>query len=204
MANQSGATSVRAGQAGHAVQFQPIRLIENFRAIFYLPFYLMRALRHAEDEGLEIEWVDANMPGAAGEHLKSGSAHVSWGGPMRIMRDHDSESLSPKSLVGFGEVVGRDPFCLVGRKSLLPFNLRDLATRRLAVVTEVPTPWLCLQQDLRDAGANVRAMQAALASGGLVSQERSQSEQLAALQAGEIDVMQAFEPYVSQALQDPA
>ena len=55
-------------------------------------------------------------------------------------------------LVCFGEVVTRDPFLLMGRTPKPDFTLADLASVTLATVSEVPTPWLCLQHDLRLAG----------------------------------------------------
>jgi NitT/TauT family transport system substrate-binding protein len=61
-------------------------------------------------------------------------------------------------------------------------------------VSEVPTPWLCLQHDLRLAGldpAQVRRIP-----------DRSMPENLAALRAGDIEVMQAFQPFVEQAVED--
>lgn len=173
-----------------------LTIIENFRAVFYAPFYVLKSLGYAAQEGLDVEWVPANTPGGAIERVKRGEAHLTWGGPMRIMKDHDCEPESDRSLVGFCEVVGRDPFALVARREHLPLDLTALPERRLAVVTEVPTPWLCLQADLRDAGIDPAAMTQ-------VSRDRSQEAQLAALKAGEIDVMQAFEPYVSLALADP-
>ena len=176
-----------------------LRLVENFRAVFYIPFYALKALGHAQDEGLEIEWIDANVPGGAIESLKREEAHVSWGGPMRIMKDHDAEQWSGKSLIGFCEVVGRDPFCLLTRRSHMAARLSAIEGLRVAVTSEVPTPWLCLQEDLREAGVDVAAMEAS----GRVRADLAQEEQVDALLAGDIDVAQVFEPYVSQALQHP-
>src|SRR5581483_5237863 len=77
-----------------------------------------------------------------------------WGGPMRVLKDHDAPS---PSLVCFAEVVWRDPFYVIGR-SRPGFQLKDLAAMRLGVVSEVPTPWYCLRADLEDAGVDTAAM----------------------------------------------
>ena len=69
---------------------------------------------------------------------------------MRVMRARDQNAGSP--LVCFGEVVARDPFYLVGRPDIADFRLTDLPRLRFATVSEVPTPWMCLQHDLRLAG----------------------------------------------------
>jgi NitT/TauT family transport system substrate-binding protein len=78
---------------------------------------------------------------------------------------------------------------LLGRAPRPDFDLRDLPGLRIGTVSEVPTPWLCLQEDLRRAG---------LAPGRLdrVS-DRSMADNAAALRRGELDVVQVFEPYAA-------
>ena len=173
-----------------------IRLSENFRALFYAPFYAIRALDLAAREGLEIEWLASSSPGSAIDGVKRGVIDVSWGGPMRVMKDHDSTPANGESLVCFGEVVGRDPFCLVGKPRSALFQLTELASLRLGVVSEVPTPWLCLQGDLADAGVDVAAMRSAEN----VRTGLTMEQQLGALARDELDVVQLFEPYISRAL----
>jgi NitT/TauT family transport system substrate-binding protein len=123
---------------------------------------------------------------------------LTWGGPMRVMKDHDTTPSNGQSLLCFGEVVTRDPFFLLGKKSLGRFELAQLRHLRLAQVSEVPTPWLCLQADLRDLGLNVPEIEAKLVRG------LSMPEQIQALKAGTLDVVQLFEPLASELLTDPA
>jgi NitT/TauT family transport system substrate-binding protein len=56
----------------------------------------------------------------------------------------------------------------------------------------VPTPWLCLQQDLRDAGVDPDHLERLT--------DRTMADSLEALGKGDLDVAQLFEPYVSKAL----
>jgi NitT/TauT family transport system substrate-binding protein len=58
---------------------------------------------------------------------------------------------------------------------------------RLGVVSEVPTPWCCLQEDLHRAGIDPRKLN--------VSSHRTMAENTAALRAGELDVIQVLEPF---------
>ena len=166
-----------------------VTLIENFRAVFYAPFYAAFALGAYRVEGVDVRLemstsVDKTLTG-----LLAGAGQVSWGGPMRVMRVRDE---SPQSdLVAFCEVVGRDPFYLIGRVPNTDFRMRDLVGKTLAVVTEVPTPWYCLQQDLRLAGIDPDTIQRA--------PDGSMSENLERLQNGAVDVIQVFEPFVQQA-----
>lgn len=174
-----------------------LKIAENFRAVFYTPFYALKALDLAAREGLQIEWLAPGSPGGAIDDVKQGVIDLTWGGPMRVMKDHDSTPDDEASLLCFGEVVTRDPFCLVGRSGQAGFDLAALAGLRLGVVSEVPTPWLCLQADLRDAGIDLAG------TDGVVT-GLSMPQQLRALKDGELDVGQFFEPYVSQALADKA
>jgi NitT/TauT family transport system substrate-binding protein len=169
----------------------PIKLAENFRAVFYAPFYATHALGFYAGEGVEVELLNSPAPAAAASSLYDGTIDLTWGGPMRAMKARDENPSSP--LVCFGEVAGRDPFFLVGKRARAPFRLSDLPQLRLATVSEVPTPWLCLQHDLREQGIDPGRLQRVA--------DRTMADNLAALRNGELDVVQMFEPYVSMALQ---
>jgi NitT/TauT family transport system substrate-binding protein len=63
---------------------------------------------------------------------------------------------------------------------------------RIATVSEVPTPWLCLQEDERQAGIDPAGLDRVA--------DRSMAENLLALRNGQIDAAQFFEPVVEEAL----
>jgi NitT/TauT family transport system substrate-binding protein len=167
-----------------------IKLAENFRAVFYAPFYAAHALGFYADEGVTVELVNSAAPAAAASALLDGSIDLTWGGPMRVMKARDADPHS--SLVCFCEVVGRDPFFLVGRYAGSRFRLSDLASLRLATVSEVPTPWLCLQHDLREQGIEPKRLNRVA--------DRTTTDNLVGLREAQVDVIQIFEPYVSTAL----
>jgi len=175
----------------------PIKLAENFRAVFYAPFYATHALGFYAREGVAVELLNSPAPAAAAASLYDGTIDITWGGPMRVMKARDENPNSP--LACFGEVAGRDPFFLVGKRFLVnkrehsAFRLADLPQLRLGTVSEVPTPWLCLQHDLREQGIDPDRLQRVA--------DRTMADNLAALRNGELDVVQMFEPYVSIALQ---
>ncbi len=171
-----------------------IRMAENFRAVFYAPFYGAHALGLYAREGLEVELMTSSAPGGGPTALAEGSADITWGGPLRVMKAHDEDPVSP--LVCFCEVVGHDPFFLVGMSDAQSFRLEHLPSLTFATVSEVPTPWLCLQHDLRERGIDP----AKLAR----TTDRTMAENLAALRAGRLDVIQVFEPYASLAVKGGA
>ena len=168
-----------------------VKLSENFRAVFYGPFYATHALGFYADEGVQVELLTSPAPAAAAAGLLDGSIDISWGGPMRVMKAHDIDPGSP--LVCFCEVAGRDPFFLVGKRDASSFRLADLTRLKLGTVSEVPTPWLCLQHDLRLQGIDPETIDRVTG--------RTMAQNLEALHGGELDVAQLFEPYVSMALQ---
>lgn len=169
-----------------------VTLIENFRAVFYSPFYAAFALQAYEAEGLEVQRIMSTDPTQTMQMLLSGTGDVAWGGPIRLL-SANNETADP-GLVIFCDVVGRDPFFLVGREPNPTFRLHDLFDKRVATVSEVPTPWLCLQHDLRLAGLDPAKVDRVT--------NQSMPENVAALRAGEVEVIQLFQPFVEQALEE--
>jgi NitT/TauT family transport system substrate-binding protein len=166
-----------------------ITLQEPFRAVFYTPFYSALARGDFSRAGVEVKLVTAGDPDRAMGNLLSGAADLAWSGPMRMIREHAQDAASP--LVSFGAVVMRDPFVLVGKGPRPGFAVRDLAGLTLGVVSEVPTPWWCLQHDLRQAGLDPTKLRTVTG--------RTMAENAAAVAAGTLDVAQMFEPFATQA-----
>jgi NitT/TauT family transport system substrate-binding protein len=169
-----------------------IRLMENFRAIFYAPYYAAQVLDFYAREGVDVQMFPSDTPGDAISHLTNNTIDLTWAGPMRVMLARDQNAGS--GLVAFAEVVSRDPFFLIGK--CRSFNLSNLTHLRFATVSEVPTPWMCLQHDLRENGINPDTL--------IRVSSRTMSDNYASLCRGELDVMQAFEPFASMAEMDQA
>jgi NitT/TauT family transport system substrate-binding protein len=171
-----------------------IVLQESLRAVFYAPFYAALALDAYADDGVEVRFIAAPRPGEAPASLMSGAADVVWGGPMRVLTRYDQDPAC--DLVCFCEVVTRDPFFVVGRTPQPNFALADLARVRLATVSEVPTPWMCLQEDLRRAGVDPDRLDRVA--------DRAMADNVAALRAGKVEAAQLFQPDVETLLDDGA
>ena len=164
---------------------KPIILYENMRAAAYIPYYLADTRRAFSAEGIEVEIQTSPATHRTAEALLEGKADVSWGGPMRVMLHHDRDPDCP--LVCFCQVVGREPFMLIGREPNPNFRFTDLRDIRIGTVSEVPTPWMCFQDDLGRAGIDPASLNR-VADG-------TMGGNVAALRAGELDVIQVFEPY---------
>ena len=165
-----------------------IILQEPLRGLFYAPYYAALALGAYDQEGIEVTLVSAPSPALAPNALFHGTVDVAWGGPLRVNQIYDQRANC--DLVCFGEAVTRDPFLLVGNTARPNFRLAVLTAVRLATVSEVPTPWLCLQEDLR----RVRIDPEALAR----VADHTMAENIAALHRGDIDAVQLFQPLAEQ------
>lgn len=165
-----------------------LRLCENLRAFSYAPFYYALSRGYFDQASLDVTLITSPDASQTGRMLLEGNADVSWGGPMRVMLHHEADHDCP--LICFAQVVARDPFVLVGRRPRPEFRFSDLQGLRVAVATEVPTPWLMFQDDLARAGCDpsrlVRVPTETMAQGA------------AALMEGKADVAQVFEPFVDE------
>ena len=171
-----------------------VKLFESLRAVFYAPFYLALELDAYGRRGLEVEFGRPDSPNDAATSLFDGNADVTWGGPMRMMQYQQRHG--DGTVVAFAEAVTRDPFYVVGREPKPGFRIADLMEARFASVSEVPTPWLCLQDDIRRAGFDPAAMNREAG--------RSMAENADALREGRVDAIQVFEPFVEELVHEGA
>jgi NitT/TauT family transport system substrate-binding protein len=167
-----------------------IVLTENFRALFYAPFYAAHAIGAYPAEGVDVTLRASPDPASSAAALHAGTAAVMWGGPLRVLLTHAGDPAS--DVVCFCDVVQRDPFFILGRTANPDFRFADLRGLCFASVAEVPTPWLCLQDDLRRAGVDPAGL--SRISG------PSMAENAAALRAGTLDAVQLFQPYAEDLL----
>jgi NitT/TauT family transport system substrate-binding protein len=171
-----------------------ITLSENFRALFYTPFYAAHAIGAYEMEGVEVRLRDSPDPARTAADLRAGLIDVMWGGPLRVVLTHAADPTS--DVVCFCDVVARDPFFVVGREPRPDFRLRDLQGLRFASVAEVPTPWLCLQDDIRRDDVDPATFNR--------TSGPSMAENAASLRAGRLDAIQVFQPYAEELVQSGA
>ena len=171
-----------------------VRLFESLRAVFYAPFYLALDLDAYGKRGLKVEFGRPGSPDDAATSLFDGAADVTWGGPMRMMQYQDRHGEG--TVVAFAEAVTRDPFYVIGREPRPDFRFADLMDARVARVSEVPTPWLCLQDDIRRAGLDPAALERA--------PDRGMAENAEALREGRVDAIQVFEPFAEELLHEGA
>ena len=167
-----------------------ITLSENFRALFYTPFYAAHATGAYAKAGVEVDFRLSSDPNRTASALRSGEIEVMWGGPLRVLLTHDADPAS--EIVCFCDVVARDPFFVIGREPRPSFRPADLSGARLGTVSEVPTPWLCLQDDIRRDGVDPAAVNRAT--------DGTMAANADALRTGTLDAVQVFQPYAEELL----
>ena len=167
---------------------KPIRLAEPFRAVFYAPFYVAEQRGFYARHGVTVTRATAGDPTRAAEALLADQADVAWSGPMRMIMMRAADPTCP--LRSFCAVVMRDPFMLLGRGPNPGFRLQDLPKLRFGSVKEVPTPWWCLQDDLRQAGVDPDALARVT--------DKTMAENADAVAEGRLDVAQMFEPFATR------
>ena len=165
-----------------------IVLQESLRGLFYAPYYAALALGAYEQEGVEVRFAAAPGFGNAPSGLFAGTTDAAWGGPMRVNQLYGERA--DCDVVCFGEAVTRDPFLLIGGKPHPGFALSDLEQLTIATVSEVPTPWLCLQHDLRLAAIDPAKLDRVAG--------RTMSDNMAALRNRAVDAIQVFQPLAEE------
>ncbi len=165
-----------------------ITLSENFRALFYTPFYAAQATDAYVAEGVDVDIRLSSDPNRTAAALRAGEVEVMWGGPLRVLLTHDADPAS--DVVCFCDVVARDPFFVIGREPRVDFRPADLVGVRFGSVSEVPTPWLCLQDDIRRDGADPEMVDRVT--------DATMAQNAAALRDGRLGAVQVFEPYAEE------
>src|SRR2546430_16627199 len=90
-----------------------LTLIENFRAVFYTPFYAAFALNAYEVEGVKVQRVMSTTPAETAQALRSGRADVPWGGPIPPLLANNPQP--GRDLGIFVRAARRAPSLRVGR-----------------------------------------------------------------------------------------
>ena len=169
----------------------PIKLYENLRTVVYVPFYMAIERGDWATMGINVEVELSPTTSETAQGIIDGRVDVAWGGPMRVMLHHDQDRDCP--LVCFGQVVARDPSIIVGREVNDQFHFANLVGKRVGIISEVPTPWMTLQDDLGRAGVDLESVD--------WIKNQTMTENAEALVRGTLDAVQIFEPYAGDLVQ---
>jgi NitT/TauT family transport system substrate-binding protein len=134
-----------------------VRIIQRFHSLFYTPQFVAMSLGVLEQEGLRVEVTTANSGTELSKTLLRGEADLGLSGSIRSL--DLAEKGSHDRLISIIQVNSRDGFFVLGRGPQPRFQWADLMGSRLILFAEAETPWLCLQQVLRNYGIDIGAIQ---------------------------------------------
>jgi NitT/TauT family transport system substrate-binding protein len=132
---------------------QTVRIIQRFHSLFYAPHFVTLHLGGLEQEGLQAEVSTAKSGTELRDKLLRGEADLGLSGSIRTLELADQGSR--ERLISILEVNSRDGFFVLGRGPQPRFQWADLVGSRFILFSEAPTPWLCLQQVLRNYGVDI-------------------------------------------------
>ena len=133
-----------------------VRIILRFHSLFYTPHFVAMHLGVFERQQLGVEVRTANSGGELANALLKGEAELGLSGPIRGL--DLAEKGSQDRIISIIQVTNRNGFFVVGRGPQPRFQWADLMGSRLILFAEAETPWLCLQQVLRNYGIDIGAI----------------------------------------------
>src|SRR5919108_6535035 len=134
-----------------------VRIILRFHSLFYTPHFVVMHLGVLPQAGLRVEVRTADSGGELANALLTGEADLGLSGPIRGL--DLAEQGGRDRIISILQVNSRDGFFVLGRGPQPRFQWADLIGCRLILFAEAPTPWLCLQQVLRNYGVDIGAIQ---------------------------------------------
>jgi NitT/TauT family transport system substrate-binding protein len=168
-----------------------IRLIQRFHSLFYTPQFVTLHLGVLEQEGLRVDLTTAASGAELSAKLLSGEVDLGLSGSIRTLEL--AEKGSPDRLISVLEVNSRDGFFLLGRGPQPRFQWADLVGSRLILFSEAPTPWLCLQQVLRNYGVDIGRIE--------LIPDLPTAQAVEAFLRGEADYLEQGQPAVERLVQ---
>jgi NitT/TauT family transport system substrate-binding protein len=167
---------------------ETVRIVQRFHSLFYTPQFVTLHLGVLEQEGLRAEVRTANSGAELTEQLLCGEADLGLSGSIRTLEL--AERGSRERLVSIFEVNSRDGFFVLGRGPQPRFQWADLVGSRFILFAEAPTPWLCLQQVLRNYGVDI--------DGITLITERHTEQAVEMFLRGEADYLEQGQPVVER------
>jgi len=169
-----------------------LRIIQRLHSPFYAPQFVAMHLGVLAEADIQVELHTATSGLELRHQLLSGAMHLGLSGPLWSLEL--AEEGRGGQLVSIIEMNSRDGFFLLGREAQPSFQWRDLMGKRLIRFAEVPTPWMCLQQVLRQAGVMPQAVH--------VRDDLITAEAVSAFKRGEADYLQQGQPVVERLVRE--
>ncbi len=132
---------------------QKIKLAEVARSVFYAPQYVAINKGYFEEEGLEIELINANGADKVTAALLSGDVQIGLQGPEPTIYLYKNNKTN--YLINFAQLTRTDGSFIFGRKPIENFTLNDLKGKSILGGRKGGVPEMTLEYVLKEAGLDV-------------------------------------------------
>lgn len=132
---------------------EQIKLAEVARSVFYAPQYVAISKGYFEDEGLEIDLINANGADKVTAALLSGDVQIGLQGPeptIYLYKNNKSDYL-----INFAQLTRTDGSFIFGREPIENFTLDDLRGKSILGGRKGGVPEMTLEYVLKKAGLEV-------------------------------------------------
>ncbi len=130
-----------------------IKVAEVAHSVFYAPQYVAIELGYFEEEGLEIELINANGANKVTAALLSGDVQIGLQGPEPTIYLYNNNQSN--YLVNFAQLTQTDGSFLFGREKIENFNLTMLSGKEILGGRKGGVPEMTLEYVLKEAGLTV-------------------------------------------------
>ena len=131
-----------------------IRVAEVAHSVFYAPQYVAIELGYFENEGLEIELINANGADKVTSSLLSGDVEIGLQGPEPTIYLYNNNQ--DNYLVNFAQLTQTDGSFIFGREKIDNFNLTMLKGKSILGGRKGGVPEMTLEYALKEAGLIVK------------------------------------------------
>lgn len=130
-----------------------IRVAEVAHSVFYAPQYVALELGYFDDQGLEVELINANGADKVTSSLLSGDVQIGLQGPEPTIYLYNNNQ--GNYLVNFAQLTQTDGSFIFGREQIENFNLTMLKGKSILGGRKGGVPEMTLEYALKEAGLTV-------------------------------------------------
>lgn len=134
--------------------YTKIKLAEVAHSVFYAPQYVAIELGYFEEEGLEIELINANGADKVTAALLSGDVQIGLQGPEPTIYLYNNDQSN--YLVNFAQLTRTDGSFIFGREPVTNFSLDMLKGKSILGGRKGGVPEMTLEYVLKEAGLIVK------------------------------------------------
>jgi len=173
-------------------RYEPLRLMDTYRNLFYTPLYVAVAVGFFYNEGLNVEFSIVPDNASATELLRSGTVDIAQTGISRSLMDLDDGREDAPLHVA--EINQRDGFFLLSRHPVDSWRWKELEGSTLIPIGFTPVPWNPLRAVLINHGVDLDSIK--------LVRNVSAVDAINLFRKGEADYLHMLHPYAQSLIDE--